>query len=83
MAIVQAVLALIVACVAFALLARRFRVSYAVMLVLGGSALAFVPGVPTVTLDPELALALFVPPLLQASAWRTDWRAFRSDRNNV
>ena len=79
MAIVQAVLALVAACVAFALLARRFNLPYAVILVIGGSILAFVPGVPEVTLDPELALAFFVPPLLQASAWRTDWRAFRAN----
>ncbi|HEV7265165.1 MAG TPA: Na+/H+ antiporter [Falsiroseomonas sp.] len=79
MAIVQAVLALVAACIAFALLARRFKLPYAVILVVGGSALAFVPGVPRVTLDPELALAFFVPPLLQASAWRTDWRAFRAN----
>lgn len=77
MAIVQALLALIAACVGFALLARRLRLPYAVILVLGGMALAFVPGAPQVELDPELALAFFLPPLLQASAWRTDWRAFR------
>ncbi|MFM2151293.1 MAG: hypothetical protein RLZZ187_3599 [Pseudomonadota bacterium] len=79
MEIVQAVLALIAACVGFALLARRARLPYAVILVLGGIALAFVPGLPSVTLDPALALAFFVPPLLQASAWRTDWRAFRAN----
>jgi CPA1 family monovalent cation:H+ antiporter len=79
MEIVQAVLALIAACVGFALLARRYRLPYAVILVLGGIALAFIPGLPTVTLDPALALAFFVPPLLQASAWRTDWRAFRAN----
>ncbi|WP_170985101.1 Na+/H+ antiporter [Roseomonas sp. AR75] len=78
MEIVQAVLALVTACVVFALLARRAKLPYAVILVLGGIALAFVPDLPHVTLDPELALAFFVPPLLQASAWRTDWRAFRS-----
>jgi monovalent cation/hydrogen antiporter len=83
MAIVQAVLALVAACIAFALLARRFKLPYAVILVVGGSALAFVPGVPSVTLDPELALAFFVPPLLQASAWRTDWRAFRANLGSI
>jgi CPA1 family monovalent cation:H+ antiporter len=77
MEIVQAVLALVAACVAFALIARRAKLPYAVILVLGGIVLAFVPDLPHVTLDPELALAFFVPPLLQASAWRTDWRAFR------
>jgi len=79
MPIVEAVLVLIAACIGFALIARRFDLPYAVILVLGGMALAFVPGLPTVTLDPQIALAFFVPPLLMASAWRTDWRAFRSN----
>jgi CPA1 family monovalent cation:H+ antiporter len=46
-------------------------------------ALAFAPGVPRVELDPELALALFLPPLLMASAWRTDWQAFRRDLSPI
>ncbi len=79
MDIVLAVLALIAACIAFALLARRFRLPYAAVLVLGGMLLAFIPGVPPIVLDPELALAFFLPPLLQASAYRTDWRGFRAN----
>lgn len=79
MTTVTTVLALLAACIGFALLARRLRVPYAAVLVLGGMALAFLPGVPEVTLDPELALAFFLPPLLQGSAFRTDWRAFRSE----
>ena len=79
MEITEALLALIAACIGFALVARRARVPYAVVLVVGGMALAFLPGLPAVTLDPELALAFLVPPLLQASAWRTDWRDFRAN----
>ena len=79
MPIVEALLALIAACIGFALLARRARLPYAVVLVLGGMALAFIPGVPQVELDPQIALAFFLPPLLQASAYRTDWRAFRGN----
>jgi CPA1 family monovalent cation:H+ antiporter len=75
MEIVQAVLALIAACIGFALIARRLNLPYAVILVMGGMALAFIPGLPTVTLDPAIALAFFLPPLLQASAWRMrSWR---------
>lgn len=40
--------------------------------------MAFIPGLPTLVLDPELVLALFLPPLLQLSAYRTDWPSFRS-----
>ena len=72
-AIVQALLALIAACIGFALLGRRARVPCAV--VLGGMVLAFLPGAPRV--EPEPALAFFLPPLLPASADRTDWAAFK------
>jgi monovalent cation/hydrogen antiporter len=79
MAIFEILLGLLAASVALALLARRLNVPVAVTLVLGGMALALVPGLPTVELDPQLALVLFLPPLLQASAYRTDWPAFRSN----
>lgn len=79
MAIVTTVLALLAACIGFALLARWLKVPYAAVLVLGGTALALLPVVPEITLDPALALAFFLPPLLQGSAYRTDWRAFRSE----
>src|SRR3712207_90718 len=75
----EVLLGLLAASVALALLARRLQVPLAVVLVLGGLALALVPGLPTVHLDPQLVLALFLPPLLQASAYRTDWPAFRSN----
>lgn len=73
----ELLLLLIAASVALAYVAERLRVPLAVALVFGGIALAFVPGVEAIELDPELALALFLPPLLQASAYRTDWPAFR------
>lgn len=77
MAIVEAVLAMMAACVALAVLARFAGLPYAVVLIVAGSAIAFIPGLPDMALNPELALAFFLPPLLQASAFRTDWPAFR------
>src|SRR3954467_14916597 len=79
MVILEVLLGLLAACVALALAARRLRVPLAVALVLGGMAPALVPGLPPVALAPHLALVLFLPPLLQASAYRTDWPAFRSN----
>ena len=75
----ELLLVLIAFCVALAMLAQRLNLPVAVPLILGGMALAFVPGLPTIELNPELALALFLPPLLQASAYRTDWPAFKSN----
>ena len=69
---------LLVAIVALATLATRLRLPYAVLLVLGGLLLGFVPGLPTITLNPELILVLFLPPLIYSSAWLTPWREFRA-----
>src|SRR3954447_1508912 len=60
---------LLAAALALTWLSRRIAVPYPVALVLGGIALAFVPGVPQVRPDPELVLLLFVAPLLFADAF--------------
>jgi monovalent cation/hydrogen antiporter len=70
---------LLVAIVILATLATRLRIPYAILLVLGGLFLGFVPGLPNITLNPELILVLFLPPLIYSSAWLTSWRAFRAN----
>ena len=64
---------------ALATLATRLKVPYPILLVLGGSVLGFVPGLPRVELDPELVFLLFLPPLLYVSALFTSWRDFRAN----
>lgn len=59
---------LFLAVVAMALLATWTRLPYAILLVLGGLGLGFLPGLPTITLDPDLVLLLFLPPLVFSSA---------------
>jgi CPA1 family monovalent cation:H+ antiporter len=58
-------------------LARRLRAPQPVMLALVGLALAFVPGLPRTPLDPDLILALFLPPILYADAFQTSWVDFK------
>lgn len=70
---------LLVVTVALATLAARLRLPYAILLVLGGLLLGFVPGLPSIKLDPELVLVLFLPPLIYSSAWLTSWREFRAN----
>lgn len=79
MHLVEALIGLTAACLVLALLARWLRLPYAVMLIFGGMVLAFIPGLPQIELDPQFALAFFLPPLLQASAYRTDWAEFRTN----
>ena len=77
--IIATVLSLLVAVVVLAILAPRLHVPYAILLVLGGLLLGFVPGLPRFTLDPDLVFLLFLPPLLYSSAWQTSWRDFRAN----
>lgn len=46
-------------------------------LLVGGGALAFVPGLPVIELDPEFVLVLFLPPLLMDGAYFTAHAEFR------
>jgi NhaP-type Na+/H+ or K+/H+ antiporter len=55
------------------------RMPPAAAFILGGIALALIPGVPDIALDPDLALVLFLPPLLLSSAFFTVWRDFRAN----
>ena len=76
---IETILGLLLAVAALATLATRLGVPYPILLVLGGSALGFVPGLPPVELDPELVFLLFLPPLLYVSALFTSWRDFRAN----
>lgn len=75
----ELVLVLLTAAVLLSTLAPTLRLPPASVFVLGGMALALIPGTPAVTIDPDLVLVLFLPPLLATSAWDTSWRDFRAD----
>jgi monovalent cation/hydrogen antiporter len=60
-------------------LAGRSAIPEPVLLVLAGLAVALIPGLPQVELDPELILALFLPPLLYWAALHTDLRDLRGN----
>ncbi|MCK8783193.1 Na+/H+ antiporter [Roseomonas sp. NAR14] len=59
------------------MLAHLLRLPSAAALILGGIVLAFVPGIPSFTPDPELVLVLFLPPLLLDGAYFTVLAEFR------
>jgi CPA1 family monovalent cation:H+ antiporter len=75
----ESILVLLLAAVVLAALARRTGAPYPAFLALGGVALAFVPGAPTFILDPQLALALFVAPVLLDAAYDASPRDLRDN----
>jgi Na+/H+ antiporter len=79
MVIFEAIVILSLAAVLLAGIARRVGAPYPVFLALGGAALAFLPGAPRLTLAPDLALALFVAPVLLDAAYDASLRDLRDN----
>jgi CPA1 family monovalent cation:H+ antiporter len=74
---VELVLALLAVAVVLGVAARRVRVPYPILLVVGGLVLGLQPWLSPVQLDPQLVFLLFLPPLLYAAAFKTEWADFR------
>src|ERR1700747_3628501 len=75
----EQILGLFVAAVILAAAARRVGAPYPVFLALGGALLAFLPGAPSFTVPPDLALALFVAPVLLDAAYDASLRDLRDN----
>jgi CPA1 family monovalent cation:H+ antiporter len=74
---IELILLLLVVVAALTPVARRLRVPYPVLLVVGGLVLALLPIVPDVPLNPELIFLVFLPPLVFRAAFSTSIRDFR------
>ncbi|MDP2326296.1 MAG: cation:proton antiporter, partial [Gammaproteobacteria bacterium] len=59
--------------------AEKLVVPYPILLVIGGLFLGLIPGLPTVTLSPDLVFLVFLPPILWAAAYFTSWREFKEN----
>jgi monovalent cation/hydrogen antiporter len=70
-------LAILAGIAALTALAPVLRVPYPILLVIGGLALGFIPGVPELTMPPELVLVGVLPPLLYSAAFFTSLRDLR------
>src|SRR5437764_2828380 len=85
MEVFEVIVAMLLGGAGLAALARRLGAPYPALVALAGAGLALVPGLPTLVLDPELTLALFVAPVLVDAAFdasprdlRANWRPVAS-----
>jgi monovalent cation/hydrogen antiporter len=74
MALFELTLALLLGAVILTGVARRIGVPYPSLLAIAGAALAFIPAGPDLEIEPDLALALFVAPVLLDAAFDTSPR---------
>jgi Na+/H+ antiporter len=76
---IETVLLLFLAATALAIAARRIGIPYPILLVLGGLALGFVPGLPRIELEPDIVFLLFLPPILFGAGYFTSIRDFKAN----
>lgn len=79
MAGLELVLLLLAVSAGLRLVAERLKVPYAALLVVGGLLLALIPGLPRVTLAPDVLFLVFIPPLLYSGAIAFPLRDFRRE----
>lgn len=60
------------------ILSTKYQFPFPIVLVLSGVAISLIPGLPVVSLDPNVVFLIFLPPLLYAAAWNTSWHDFKA-----
>src|SRR5437764_1340974 len=79
----ELILICLVAVALLAIVARKIRIPYPILLTIGGVALALIPRLPRIHLEPKLVFDLFLPPLIYPAAVFTSWRDFRTNLRPV
>ena len=79
----EIIFGLLVVMVGLVAVARRLRIPYPILLVLGGLGIGFVPGLPKIELEPDLVFFLFLPPILQLAGYYTPIRDFRANLRSI
>lgn len=80
---VEIVLGLLLLVAVLVLLAEKIKLPYPILLVIGGLAIGFIPGLPRIEVEPELIFLLFLPPIIQSAAYQTSIRDFKANFRSI
>lgn len=64
-------------------IAQKIHVPYPIILILGGAALSFIPGIGNIYFNPNLILMIFLPPILYYSAFGISFSEFQRNWKNI
>jgi CPA1 family monovalent cation:H+ antiporter len=73
----QTLVGMLVVLAVIAYVAARLGWPPSILLVLAGTGIALIPGLPSIELAPELVLLMVLPPIIYSSAVAMSWREFR------
>jgi CPA1 family monovalent cation:H+ antiporter len=76
---IEILIALVAAAIVLVRVADAISIPYPIVLVLGGLAIGFIPGGPTLELEPEVVFLVFLPPLLQSAGYWASPKELRAE----
>src|SRR5687767_11669059 len=80
---IATVIILLAVVTALAQVTDHIRIPYPILLVLAGIGIGLAPGLPPITLHPEVVFFIFLPPILYAAAWNTSWPDFKAAKRPI
>jgi monovalent cation/hydrogen antiporter len=76
---IETLIALVAAAIVLVRIADVVAIPYPIVLVLGGLGIGFIPGGPSLELDPDVVFLVFLPPILQSAGYWASPRELRSE----
>ncbi len=76
---VEVVVLLLFGLTFLSILSNKYRLPFPIAVVLSGLIISFFPGLPAITLHPDVVFFIFLPPLLYEAAWNTSWHTFKAN----
>src|ERR1700743_3774690 len=70
-------LGMVAAVVLIEMWAAKLRIAYPILLVVAGLLVSFIPGLPTVSIKPDLIFFIFLPPLLFEASWTISFKEMK------
>lgn len=80
---IATVIILLTVVTALAQVTDKISIPYPILLVLSGIGIGLIPGLPHVTLQPDVVFLIFLPPVLYAAAWNTSWPDFKRAKRPI
>jgi monovalent cation/hydrogen antiporter len=80
---IATVIILLAVITALAQITDLIRVPYPILLVLAGIGIGLLPGLPRITLSPDVVFLIFLPPILYSAAWATSWADFKAAKRPI
>ncbi len=80
---IATVIVLLAIVTALAEITDKIKIPYPILLVLAGIGIGLSPGLPHISLNPEVVFLVFLPPILYAAAWNTSWADFKEAKRPI